>query len=225
MVGVHPRNLSTDTKIFTQGRQKFTRAWKNKFPCELFCLHFKCKNNKKRKRFWVRQVAMKRHLRWEFHVLIKEVKLFNTSSSSSTLLIDILIFHSDVSQCLFCSLIGSIWQFQWPIILSNNFFRFRVKFFQSQNGKINSSTRKTNYCVLSRCACAKLKIFLSAKKFLKLTPAFRLRNCKKSAVKHSIERHILLNFVILSTNVCQRLPKETHFHFKLSPLPLDFCRF
>ena len=140
------------------------------------------------------------------------------------MLIDILIFH-DVSQCLFCSLIGSIWQFQWPIILSNNFFRFRVKFFQSQNGKKNSSTRKINYCVLSRCACAKLKIFLSAEKFLKLTPAFRLRNFKKSAVKHSTERHILLNVVILSTNFCPRLLKETHFHFKLSPLPLNFCRF
>ena len=37
------------------------------------------------------------------------------SSSSSALLLDILIFHSDVPQCLFCLLIGCIQQFHWLI--------------------------------------------------------------------------------------------------------------
>ena len=42
-----------------------------------------------------------------------------------------------------------------------------------QNGNKISSTRKINNCVLSRCACAKLKFFLSAAKCLKWTPALK----------------------------------------------------
>ena len=55
------------------------------------------------------------------------------------------------------------------IIIYNDFFGME----QLQNGKKNSSTRKMNYCVLSRCACAKLMIFLPASKFLKWTPALK----------------------------------------------------
>ena len=53
---------------------------------------------------------------------------------------------------------------------------------QLQNGKKNSSTIKINYCVLSRCACAKLIIFLSAAKFLKWTPALK-DTCKTNQCK------------------------------------------
>ena len=49
-----------------------------------------------------------------------------TSSSSSTLLLDILIFHSDVSQSLFCLIICCIQQFHW---LLNNSLHFGVDFF------------------------------------------------------------------------------------------------
>ena len=50
-----------------------------------------------------------------------------TSSFSSTLLLDILIFHSDASQSLFCLMICCIQQFQLLITLSNNSFRFAVE--------------------------------------------------------------------------------------------------
>ena len=100
------------------------------------------------------------------------------SSSSSKLLLDILIFHSDVFTVFVLFLIGCIQQFYWLIILSNNFFRFLVEFFRFLVESLKRTkifcTRKRNYCVVSRCACAKLKIFLSAKKFLKWTPALTI---------------------------------------------------
>ena len=86
------------------------------------------------------------------------------SSSSSKLLLDVFTVF-----VLF--LIGCIQQFYWLIILSNNFFRFLVE--SPKRTKI-FCTRKINYCVVSRCACGKLKIFLSAKKFLKWTPALAI---------------------------------------------------
>ena len=42
---------------------------------------------------------------------------------------------------------------------------------------------------------------------------FLLKNCKKSVVKHSMEKRILLNFVNLSPTFCPRLSEETDFHF------------
>ena len=60
-------------------------------------------------------------------------------------------------------------------LLSNNFFRFGVEFFSIPKRKKISSTRKRNYCVLSRCACAKLKTSLSVENFLKWTPALTLQ--------------------------------------------------
>ena len=58
-----------------------------------------------------------------------------------------------------------------------------LNFFQLQNRDKISSTWKRNFSVLSRCACANLKIFLSAEKFLKWTPALKgtckVRQCKK----------------------------------------------
>ena len=41
---------------------------------------------------------------------------------------------------------------------------------------------------------------------------FSVKNCKKSAVKHSIEKPISLNFVNLSPTFCPRLSEETNFH-------------
>ena len=46
---------------------------------------------------------------------------------------------------------------------------------------------------------------------------FLVKNYKKSAVKHSIEKPILLNFVNLSPTFCPRLSQETDFHFQLGP--------
>ena len=46
--------------------------------CELLRLHFKRKNNNiERKRFWARQIFIERHSKGEFHVLVKELKLFD----------------------------------------------------------------------------------------------------------------------------------------------------
>ena len=66
-----------------------------------------------------------------------------TSSSSSTLLLDILIFHSDASQSLFCLMICCIQLFHLLITLSNNSFRFgvestpkRKKHFQYKENKL-----------------------------------------------------------------------------------------
>ena len=45
--------------------------------CKLLRLHCNRKhNNIKRKRFWVRQTFMERRSKAEFHVLVKELKLF-----------------------------------------------------------------------------------------------------------------------------------------------------
>ena len=45
---------------------------------------------------------------------------------------------------------------------------------------------------------------------------FFSKNRKKSAVKDSIEKPILLNFVNLSPTFCPRLSEETNFHFQLN---------
>ena len=49
---------------------------------------------------------------------------------------------------------------------------------------------------------------------------FLVKSWKKLALKHSIEKTILLNFVNLSTTFCPRLSEETDFHFWLIPGPL-----
>ena len=101
--GVHFNNFSKDrrkswdTKIFSKGRKNFRRAGKNWFYqertdelktcaknfsmklilCELLRLNFKHKNNIKRKRLWVWQIFMDRYSKGKFHVLVKELKLFD----------------------------------------------------------------------------------------------------------------------------------------------------
>ena len=73
--------------------------------CELLLrLYFKLKNNNIRtNRFWVQKSFMERKESSIFWYL----KLFDHEflSSSSTLLVFIFIFYSDVSQCLFCFLL------------------------------------------------------------------------------------------------------------------------
>ena len=65
-----------------------------------------------------------------------------TSSSSSTLLLDILIFHSDVSQSLFCLILCCIQQFHWLIILSNNLFPCGVESNPKRKKKKNPAQGK-----------------------------------------------------------------------------------
>ena len=40
-----------------------------------------------------------------------------------------------------------------------------------------------------------------------------VKNREKSAVKYSIEKHVLIKFVNLPTIICPRLSDEKHFHF------------
>ena len=114
--------------------------------------------------FWCRDFRKENFMSW-----LRNWSCLITSSSSCTLLLYILIFRSDVSQCLFCFLIGYIQQCHWLI----GFSALELNFFELQNGKKTSSTTKWNCCVLSRCAWTKLKIFVSLEKFQDWTPALR----------------------------------------------------
>ena len=49
---------------------------------------------------------------------------------------------------------------------------------------------------------------------------FLVKYCKKSAVKHFIEKPIFLNFVNLSQTFCPRLCEKTDFYFQLGADPL-----
>ena len=104
------------------------------------------------------------------------------SSSSSTLLLDILNLHSGVLQSFFCLIICCIQQFYWLIILSNNLFHIGVEFFfNSKTDKKISSTRKRNHCVFSRFACGNLKMFLFSGKMSKVDFGLycsKRKNCK-----------------------------------------------
>ena len=40
-----------------------------------------------------------------------------------------------------------------------------------------------------------------------------VKNREKSAVKYSIEKHVLIKFVNLPTIICPRLSDEKHFYF------------
>ena len=99
----------------------------------------------------------------------------------------ITTLHFDFSQrfSAICVMffIGCIEQFHSLVDNAKNIFSHHGIGFFSKNGNIVSSTRKRNYCVLSMCAFAKLKIVLSAEKFLKWTPPLKgtckTRQCKK----------------------------------------------
>ena len=74
---------------------------------------------------------MERHSKGEFHVLVKELKLFD----HKFFLKYIAIFHSDASQSSFCLKICCIQHFHWLIVLLNNLFRFGVEFFSTPKQK------------------------------------------------------------------------------------------
>ena len=47
----------------------------------------------------------------------------------------------------------------------------------------------------------------------------KLQNCKKSAVKHSIEKPVILNFLNLSTIIYPRLYEKIYFHLNSTHTP------
>ena len=123
-------------------------------------LHFKRSNNNlKRKWFWVRQIFTERYLKEAFMIWLRNWNYFDHEFFFK----HIATWYFDSSQPMFHSVFRSrcIQQFHWLIILLNNFFCFGGNFFSIPNRKKISSKMKRNYCVFSRCACAKLKIFLS----------------------------------------------------------------
>ena len=79
------------------------------------------------------------------------------------------------------------------------FYTLELILFSTPKGEKISITRKRNYCILSRCVCAKLKIFLSEKKFLKWTPTLLLKKEKSSIRmnKFAWEKHA---FTVNSTS-------------------------
>ena len=114
---------------------------------ELLHLNSKHKNNIKRKRLWVWQILWK-DTQGEFHILVKELKLFYHEFFFK----HIDAQHFDCSQqCLTVFVLFNccIQQFHWyhQIIYSTSEFFF----FQLQNGKKKSTSRKRNYCVFRKC--------------------------------------------------------------------------
>ena len=103
------------------------------------------------KDFWCSKFLWKRTWKESSMFLLRNWNYLIMSSSSRTLLINILIFDSDIWQYLFCFWISCIQQLHWLIILSNNFFCLGVEFFSTPKWK-KLSVRKRNYFVLSRCA-------------------------------------------------------------------------
>ena len=109
-------------------------------------------------------------------MFVKELKLFNQS---------FLILAVNERACYYSyKLHLARFLLLYVILLFLHFCYYHIKLFfwpwsSLQNGQKVSSTRKINNCVLSRCACANLKIFLSAAKFLMWTPALK-DTCKTS---------------------------------------------
>ena len=107
---------------------------------------------------------MEKHSKGEFHVLVKKLKPFDREFFFK----HIATRHFDFSQRCFTVFVLFLNRLHPAISLADN----TIKYFSTPKRKKISSTRKRNYCVPPRCACAKLIIFLSAEKFLKWTPAF-----------------------------------------------------
>ena len=123
------------------------------------------------------KTLMERHVKEEFHVLVKELELFDREFFFK----HIATWHFDFWQ-RFCSqrcltvFVLFFNRFHSAASLADNSIKcffplWSWIFFQLQHGEKVSSTRKRKYCVLSRSAYAKLKVFLPAEKFLKWTPA------------------------------------------------------
>ena len=136
--------------------------------CELLCLNFKRKNNIKRKRLWVWQISTERHSEGEFHVLVKALKLFQHEFFFK----HIATWHFHFSQWCFTVFVWFNNYLHSAVSLADNTIQQFIPLwnwilFNSKTEKKTSSTRKINYCAFSWCTCAKLKISLSAEKFLK----------------------------------------------------------
>ena len=101
----------------------------------------------------------------------KESFIFWLRSWSHLIMSSSSIRHFDFSQRCFTVFVLFNNLLHSAISLADNYWiiysEVELIFFYLQNGKSISSTRKRNYCVSSRCAGAKLNIFLSAEKFLK----------------------------------------------------------
>ena len=111
-------------------------------------MHFKCKNNDiKRKRFLGAGNLYGRHSKWEFHVLVNEMKLFDHEfffKDIATQHFNFLTVMFDSNSVWFVFLISCIQQLHWLITLTvlNIFFQFEVQFFSTPKKKKQSSTRK-----------------------------------------------------------------------------------
>ena len=105
-------------------------------------------------------------------MFVKELKLFNHDFGYWQQMKEHLIILTNLTWRDFCSCMLPCYCCIYVIIIYNYFFRHGV-------GNKISSTRKINNCVLSRSACAKLKFFMFAAKFLKWTPALKY-TCKTS---------------------------------------------
>ena len=104
--------------------------------CELLHLNFKRKNNVRGKGYRCGKFLWKDTRKESFMFWLRNGNYLITSSSSSTLLLDILIFHSDASQSLFC-LIICCWIYS----------ALGSLFFQLQNGKKFSAQGKEMFLV------------------------------------------------------------------------------
>ena len=108
------------------------------------------------------------------------------------------------------------------------FFNSLAQFvFTTSETEIDYYYQKVNVRVASRVA-ERLKKLVNFKKILEMLGfdgeyqsvhpkakfwRFLVKNCKKSAVKHSIEKPILLDFVNLSPTFCPRFSDKTDFDF------------
>ena len=94
-------------------------------------------------------------------------------------------------------------------------------FFPFQNGK-KYRTGKINCFLLSRFTCAKLKIFLSAEKFLKWTPAYmviiqRRKNFKGSLIKELYISKAIAKSPFFDFEISERMIKPYRISLMSTP--------
>ena len=134
---------------------------------------------------------------------LRNLSYLITSSSSSTLLHNMLISHSDVWQCLFYLLIACIQQTYWLIILlSNIFFRLGVEFLQILEQKKKFQYKEKKLLSFQQVRLGKVKNFSVAEKFLKWTAALNLE--KQTMKRNSRFNAVMFNqyFLILWCFYC-----------------------
>ena len=120
--------------------------------CKLLRLHYKYKS--KGKRLWVKKIVEERQSKGEFHVLVKELKLFDHEFFFK----HIATQHVDFSQrCLTVFVLSFNRLYSAVLLVDNTLIKYLFSlwswvFSKLQNKKRNSSTRKRNYRLFSRCA-------------------------------------------------------------------------